>query len=258
MLTFNTLEFITLISHIFWPMVRILSFFSVTPIFHNKSFNKKNKILLSGIISWLVYPFLPEVHVILFSFFGLLLFLQQILIGIILGFVVQFLFVAINLSGEVISLQMGLSFAAIFNSNMHIGNSIISRLLNILTLLFFLILNAHLHFLAILINSFYTFPIDSYLLNTEIFLVLLKFSSYFFLSGMIFVLPVLIILLMISFIMSFLNRFSPQISIFSIGFPLNLLVGILMLYFLIPNILPFFENLLHDLILFITDTLLMM
>lgn len=256
MLTFNTLEILTLISNFFWPMVRILSFFSVAPIFNHVLFNKKNKILLSGMISWLIYPFLPEIHTILFSFLGLTLFFQQIVIGIVLGFVVQFLFFTISLAGEVISLQMGLSFATIFNNNMHVGDSIISRLLNILAIFFFLAINAHLQLISVLINSFYSVPIDSSFLNTDVLLVLLKFSSYFFLNGMLFVLPVVIILLALSFIMSFLNRFSPQISIFSIGFPLNLLVGMLILYFFIPNIFPFFENLFNDLLIFITDSLL--
>ncbi|WP_425619705.1 flagellar biosynthetic protein FliR [Buchnera aphidicola] len=251
MLTFNSFELMQLISNFFWPMVRILSFLSVLPIFNNTIFNKKNKIILSGIISWLISPFLPEVHIILFSFMGLLLFFQQILIGVVLGFIAQFIFITIDLAGEFISLQMGLSFATIFNSHIHIGNSIISRLLNILTLFIFLACNTHLHLISILIDSFYSMPIDTYVLNANIFFVLLKFSSYFFVNGIILILPIVIILLVLSCMMSILNRLSPQISIFSIGLPLNLFFGIFILYFLIPNILPFLENLIHETIVFI-------
>jgi len=256
MLTFNSLQLITLISNFFWPMVRILSFFSTAPVFSDKLINKKNKIFLSGIISWLISPFLPEVHTELFSCFGLLLFLQQILIGIVLGFTAQLLFATVNLAGEIIGLQMGLSFATFFNSNSHIGTSIISRLLNVLTIFFFLVLNTHLYLISILIDSFHSMPVDSYLLNINIFFILLKFSSYIFLNSILFVLPVIIILLTLSIVMSLLNRLSPQISIFSIGFPLNLLVGILFLYFLIPIIFPFFEKILNELIFFINHVFL--
>ncbi|QCI17496.1 flagellar biosynthetic protein FliR [Buchnera aphidicola (Acyrthosiphon lactucae)] len=258
MLTFNSLQLITLISNFFWPMVRILSFFSAVPIFNDKLVNRKNKIFLSGIISWLVSPFLPEVHTELFSYFGFLLFLQQILIGFVLGFTAQLLFITINLSGEIIGLQMGLSFATFFNNNTHIGTSVISRLLNTLTLFFFLILNTHLYLISILIDSFYSMPIDSYFLNANIFFILLKFSSYIFLNSVLFVFPIMIFLLSLSVIMSLLNRLSPQISIFSIGFPLNLLLGILVLYFLIPIIFPFFEKISNDLMFFITSTFLRM
>jgi len=233
-------------------MVRILSFISVVPILNHKLINKKNKIVLSCIISWLVSPFLPEVHTVLFSCFGFLSLIQQILIGIVLGFTAQFLFVTVNLAGEIIGLQMGLSFATFFNNNNHLGTSIISRLLNVLTLFFFLVLNIHLYLISILIDSFYSMPIDGYDLNMNIFFILLKFSGNIFLNGILLVLPIMIVLLAISFIMSLLNRLSPQISIFSIGFSLNLLVGIIVLYSLISIIFPFLEKLLHELMFFIS------
>ncbi|AEO08448.1 flagellar biosynthetic protein FliR [Buchnera aphidicola str. Ak (Acyrthosiphon kondoi)] len=253
MLTFNNLQLITLIGNFFWPMVRILAFFSAAPIFNDKLINRKNKIVLSAIISSLISPFLPEVHTALFSYFGFLLLFQQILIGIVLGFTAQFLFVTVNLAGEIIGLQMGLSFATFFNSNIHIGTSIISRLLNVLTLFFFLILNAHLYLITILINSFHSIPIDGYFLNVNIFFILLKFSGSIFLNSILFVLPVMIVLLSLGFIMSLMNRLSPQISIFSIGFSLNLLVGILTLYFLMPIVFPIFKKILSDLMFFITS-----
>jgi len=237
-------------------MVRILSFFSAAPIFNDTLINKKNKIVLSGMISWLVFPFLPEIHTELFSYFGFLLLLQQILIGIVLGFTAQLLFVTVNLAGEIIGLQMGLSFATFFNSSSHIGTSIISRLLNIFSLLFFLVFNIHLYLISILIDSFYSMPIDSYFLNVSIFFILLKFVSCIFLNSILFVLPIIIILLSISFVMSLLNRLSPQISIFSIGFPLNLIVGILVLYFLVPVMLPFLKKILNDLTIFINNNFL--
>lgn len=227
-------------------------FFSTAPIFNDKLINRKNKIFLSGIISWLIFPFLPEVHTILFSYFGILVLFQQILIGIVLGFTAQFLFVTVNLSGEIVGLQMGLSFATFFN-NSRMGTSIISRLLNIFVLFFFLVFNTHLYLISILINSFDSMPIDSYFLNKNVFLSLLSFSSHIFLNSILFILPVMIVLLTIGFIMSLLNRLSPQISIFSIGFPLNLLIGILVLYSLISFMLPFFKTLLYELIFFISN-----
>lgn len=256
MFTFNSLEFITLISNFFWPMVRILAFFSTAPVFDNKIFNRKNKILLSAIISFLISSYLPNVHIFLFSYIGLLLFLQQILIGVFLGFTSQFLFVTLNLAGEIIGLQMGLSFATFFNNSNHIGISIISRLLNILTLFFFLSVNAHLYLISVLIDSFYSMPIENYFFNINLFFVLLKFSSHIFLNSIIFVLPVIIVLLALSFSMSLLNRLCPQISIFTIGFPLNLLVGMLILYSLISISFPFFEKLLNELYLFISQSFL--
>ncbi|AYN24425.1 flagellar biosynthetic protein FliR [Buchnera aphidicola] len=252
MLTFNSLELAVLISNFFWPLVRILAFFSTAPIFNNQNVNKKIKIILSILISFLIEPFLPKVQIELFSIMGLFLLFQQILIGIVLGLTCQFLFAVFNLSGEIISLQMGLSFANFFNANRYIGTSIISRWLNVLTLFFFLTLNTHLYLIFMLIDSFYRIPIDVNFLNSNIFFILLNFSSNIFLNGVMFVLPIMIFLLLSTLIMGILNRLSPQLSIFSIGFPLNLLIGMLILYYLMSISFPFFKNLLNQLISFMS------
>lgn len=252
MITVNDFQLIILISNFFWPLVRILSFFSVVPIFNNKLFNKKSKIILSLMVSFLISPFLPETRITLFSYLGFLLLFQQMLIGIFLGFIVQLLITAINLSGEIIGLQMGLSFAVFFN-NSYIGTSVVSRFFNILILFFFLSLNVHLYFISVLIDSFYAMPINSYILNVNVFYALLMFSSHIFIDSISFILPIMIVLSTINSIMSILNRLSPQISIFSIGFPINLLSGITILYFLIPVSFSFFEKLLHEFTGFISQ-----
>jgi len=51
----------------------------------------------------------------LFSLNGLWLALRQLVIGVAMGFSIQFMFVAVRIAGEVIGLQMGLSFATFFD-----------------------------------------------------------------------------------------------------------------------------------------------
>lgn len=256
MLTFNNLPLITIIGNFFWPFVRILAFFSTVPVFNDQHINKNTKIILSVLISWVIFPFLPKVNIELFSFTGLLLLVEQIIIGLAFGFACQFLFATINFAGELIGLQMGLSFATFFHSNNNIGISIISRLLNILMLSFFLSINAHLYLLSILIHSFYSIPIHVICLNSNIFFILLKFSSSIFSNSIMFILPIMIFLLLSNVIMSIVNRLSPQISIFSIGFPLNLLIGIITLYYFTSISFPIFNNTLNQLIMFLSDTFL--
>ncbi|ALD15047.1 flagellar biosynthesis protein FliR [Buchnera aphidicola (Aphis glycines)] len=256
MLTFNNLQLITIISNFFCPLVRILAFFSIAPIFNDYHINRSTKIVLSILISWVIFPFLPQIKTELFSLSGLLLLLEQILIGITLGFTCQFLFATINFSGELIGLQMGLSFATFFNANNNIGISVISRLLNILMLSFFLSIDAHLYLISILIDSFYSIPINIIFFDNSIFLNVLIFASNIFLNSIMLIFPIMIFLLLSSLIMSILNRLSPQISIFSIGFPLNLLIGISMLYYLVFISFPIFNHLFNQLTLFLSNTFL--
>ncbi|MDE5285990.1 MAG: flagellar biosynthetic protein FliR, partial [Buchnera aphidicola] len=89
------------------------------------------------------------------------------------------------------------------------------------------------------------------ILHANIFLILLEFSSFIFIKSIILVLPIITILLLINIIMSILNRLSPQISIFSVGFSINLLVGIFLLSYFISIILPSFEDLFYKISVFV-------
>ncbi|CAL4318677.1 flagellar biosynthetic protein FliR [Buchnera aphidicola] len=253
MFHFNIIDIMTLTSYFFLPLVRILAFLSISPIFNEKIVNNKIKFILAACITFLIAPFLPKIHLSLFSSVGLILFLHQILIGCALGFIIQFLFITANLAGEIISLQIGLSFATFFDMNTHLGTSIISRLLNIYVLFFFLALNGHLQVINILVNSFYAIPIDENYLYANIFLIILKFSGYIFIHGITLSLPIIIFLLALNIVMGIINRLSPQISIFSMGLSLNLLIGISLLYNLIMSIFPFLKNIFNELMLFIGD-----
>ncbi|CAL4318720.1 Flagellar biosynthetic protein FliR [Buchnera aphidicola (Eriosoma lanigerum)] len=243
MLTINSIEFFHLLNNIFLPFVRILSLFLTAPIFNERVVFSKIKIIISIFFSFLITPFLPDIHIDFFSSNFLLIFIQQMIIGIFLGFSVQIIFSAANMAGEIISTQIGLSFSNYFDINTRNNSSSITRLLNILFLFLFLSFNGHLWILSILFDSFYRIPIDYFFLNVKVFLLLIHFSSFLFVISLKLSFPIIILILILNCIMAFLNRISPQISIFSIGFPIILLLGIFLLYFLIPFLAPFFQNL---------------
>ncbi|MBZ2279397.1 flagellar biosynthetic protein FliR, partial [Buchnera aphidicola] len=121
MITFNSMYLMTVISHFFWPFLRISAFFFTVPFFNDKIIYRKYRIILSALVSWLILPFLPDVKIFLFSSLGFYLLFQQILIGIFLGLIFQLLFSVINISGEFISLQMGLSFSTFLDFYSHIS-----------------------------------------------------------------------------------------------------------------------------------------
>ncbi len=100
-------QWLNLLSMGFWPFLRIMALISTAPILSERSISKKVKIGLALMITWIVAPTLPMSGVTIFSPSGFWLAAQQILIGIMLGFTMQFAFAAIRTAGEIIGLQMG-------------------------------------------------------------------------------------------------------------------------------------------------------
>ncbi|CAI0751021.1 Flagellar biosynthetic protein fliR [Serratia quinivorans] len=243
MLTFDSAQFGVWLSQYFWPLLRILALISTAPVFSEKQISKKVKIGLGGLIVILVAPGLPISTVPIFSAAGLWLAAQQILIGVALGLTMQFAFAAIRLAGEVIGMQMGLSFATFFDPSGGPNTPVLARLLNLLAMLLFLSFNGHLWLISLLVDSFHTLPVQAEPLNGNGFLALTQAGSLIFINGLMLALPLICLLLTLNMALGLLNRMTPQLSVFVIGFPVTMTIGIMTIGMMMPMLAPFCEHL---------------
>ena len=236
-------QWISWISLYFWPLLRVLALITTAPILSEKSVPKRVKLGLGVLITIVIAPSLPVVEVPLFSAHALWLALQQILIGIALGFTMQFAFAAIRTSGEIIGLQMGLSFATFVDPASHLNMPVLARLIDMLAMLLFLTLNGHLWLISMLVDTFHTLPIGDNPVNSNAFLALTRAAGLIFLNGLMLALPIITLLLTVNLALGLLNRMAPQLSVFVIGFPVTLTVGMILMGLLMPLIAPFCEHL---------------
>lgn len=118
----------------------------------------------------------------------------QILIGVALGFTMQFAFAAVRTAGEIIGLQMGLSFATFVDPASHLNMPVLARIMDMLALLLFLTFNGHLWLISLLVDTFHTLPIGGEPLNSNAFLALTKAGSLIFLNGLMLALPLITLL----------------------------------------------------------------
>ena len=132
------------LSMYFWPLLRVLALISTAPILSERTVPKRVKLGLGLVITFVIAPSLPANDVTIFSANALWLALQQILIGIALGFTMQFAFAAIRTAGELIGLQMGLSFATFFDPASNLNMPVLARFMDLLALLLFLTFDGHL------------------------------------------------------------------------------------------------------------------
>lgn len=237
----------------FWPLLRVLALISTAPILSEKSVPKRVKVGLGIIITFIIAPSLPATDVTLFSPNALWLALQQILIGIALGFTMQFAFAAVRTAGEIIGLQMGLSFATFVDPGSHLSMPVLARIMDMLAMLLFLVFNGHLWLISMLVDTFHTLPIGGQPLNSNAFMALARAGGLIFLNGLMLALPIITLLLTINLALGMLNRMAPQLSVFVIGFPITLTVGIILMAALMPLIAPFCEHLFSEIFDLLAD-----
>jgi flagellar biosynthetic protein FliR len=235
-----------LISYI-WPLTRILGLIMVAPVFGHSSVPRRVKIGLGVFIALIIAPTLPPMpDVGLGSWQGLFILVQQLLIGMAMGFIMRIVFAAVEAAGEIVGLQMGLGFASFFDPQSAAQTLVISQFFNLLAALLFLAVNAHLLLLGILVESFRSLPISPQPLSAAGFYSVATYGSVVFSVGLQLALPLIAILLMTNLSLGILTRSAPQLNIFAIGFPITLGVGLIALDITLPYFTPQFEHMFRN------------
>ncbi|MCY1165895.1 MULTISPECIES: flagellar biosynthetic protein FliR [Polaromonas] len=223
-----------------WPFVRILALISTSPVFGEKSVPRRAKVGLAALLAIAIAPTLGALPAVpLVSAGGIWILIQQVLIGVAMGFSMRLVFTIVQAAGEYTGLQMGLSFASFFDPTSGGNTMVVSRLLNVMAILIFLAVDGHLALITTLAESFHTLPIADTPLAASGWFLLVASANQIFVGGLMLALPLIATLLTLNLAMGILNRVSPQFSIFAVGFPITLLAGLAMLQMLMQYLAPF-------------------
>src|SRR5690606_30236391 len=128
-----------------WPWLRVSAMLLAAPVFSNIQIPPRIHILLGLALTVAVMPAVgPTPAVEPLSFPALLIAIQQVLIGLAVGFLLALAFNAAAVAGESISLSMGLGFATMVDPQGGASLPIVSQFLQIVATLMFLALGGHL------------------------------------------------------------------------------------------------------------------
>jgi flagellar biosynthetic protein FliR len=221
----------------FWPFCRIGAFLLAAPLLGHTSVPARVKIALAVLLSVLLGPTLPPLPAVPpFSWPGLGIMLEQMLIGLAIGMVMRVTLAATQTAGDIIGLQMGLGFATFFSPDTGTNSMVLSRLLYMIALLMFLAFDGHLLELELLAGTFASLPVGLLRLDPSAWEMLARYGSTVFASGLLLAMPLVAALLIINLAMGILNRSAPQLTVFSVGFPLSLSVGLALLTVLMGDL----------------------
>ena len=216
------------VSPVLWPFLRILAVFTSAPVLSSRAFPVRAKIGLAFFVAFAAQPSLPDQAVI--SIVGpdaLGAVVQQIGVGLAIGFTVRLVLAAFELAGQVVGFQMGLGFAAFFDPSSSAQSSAMGRFYANLAALLFVVLNGHLLLIMAVVHSFTAFPLDQNFLQAAATMQLHTLGAKLFSSAFWISLPVVAMLMFANLALGIVSRVAPQMNIYAIGFPVTLLVGLL-------------------------------
>ena len=235
MLTFTDTQVLAWITPLLWPFLRVLALFSALPVFAQRGVPARVRVALAFLIAFCAQASLPPMPVLaLDSAPALLAVVQQLLIGLSLGFAVRIVFSAVEFAGELIGLQMGLNFAGFFNPMTGGEATATSRFFGISVSWLFIVINGHLLLIAAVIQSFHAFPAGP---EPFAFLRAVQpevWGAEIFRLGLWIALPLVAMLLFVNLVLGIVSRVAQQMNVFAIGFPITLGVGLLGVLLTLP------------------------
>ncbi len=224
----------------FWAFLqvfaRVSALFVSAPVFGASEVPAQVKIGLSGVLSLVLLPLVKAsvTASVPGTVFGMAeVMLGQALIGLLIGFVVSLLFVAVRMGGALIDYQMGFTQAATFNPQFNESVAPISSFQYRYAMVLYLIANGHWLLLASLERSFVKLPV-SQISVTGLTSSFTDITFQMLLAGLQIAAPAAAVLMVTDIVFAFLNRAMPSMQVFYVGMPLKVLVGFVVVIAALP------------------------
>jgi len=235
------------------PMFRIAALLMTMPAIGTTLVPTRVRLYLALAITVVVAPALPPMPAVnALDLSALLLIAQQIIIGAAMGLSLQLFFQAFVIAGQIVGIQMGMGFASMIDPVNGVSVAVIGQFFTMLVTLLFFAMNGHLVVIETLIESFTTLPVGEGLLTANLWQLVLRLG-WVMGAALVLVLPAITALLVVNIAMGVMTRAAPQLNIFSIGFPLTLVLGMGILWISLGDILNQYQPLAVDALQLLRD-----
>jgi len=218
-----------------WPFLRISALLVAAPLFGARTVPVRVRVGLAVVLAFLIAPLYPAPTAVEpFSAAGVVAAGREILIGLGIGFLVQMMFAALAMAGEVVALSTGLAFATMVDPDRGGSVPLVGQYFVIFATLLFLAFDGHLALLTLLLQSFEPLPSGGAGLGANGWWELVAWGSDMYRGAVLVALPAAAALLLANVAMGLVARSAPQLNIFAVGFPVTLLLGLVFLMLGLP------------------------
>lgn len=161
--------------------------------------------------------------------------IQEVLLGLAIGYVSQLFFSAIEMAGVFADVQAGFSMAQLFDSSLGVQASYLGRIYYWISLAIYFLTDMHHQMIKTVAYSFEMIPVQTPYLNVEVEGILRIFALVFEIALNL-AAPLIIVALMTEILLGILSRTVPQINVLILSMPLKVLVVVSFLLAFLPTL----------------------
>ncbi|KAF2956480.1 flagellar biosynthetic protein FliR [Marinitoga sp. 38H-ov] len=213
-----------------WSLIffRIAGLTVSAPIIGSRSIPRSLKVFFSIFISWISLPLINLTIPDLPIFYLIILMILNFFLGILIGLISYIPVAAIQFAGQFFAFQMGFAMAGIFDPISGEESPIIGQLSFLIGIFAFLTMKLHILLFQVIINSFNSIPLI-FSFKIQFFPEIVSTFGKIFEIGAQLAIPMSAFMLAVNISLGIISRMIPQINVFIVGLPLNILVGTLIL-----------------------------
>ncbi len=212
-------------------LARVAAVFAGIPIFSGNQVPPQIRFGVAVLFALLTYPvvkdYLPQQSLTPLALAVVIG--ADIILGLIVGFLAQLIFMAAEFAGSLIGYKMGFAAANVFDPVNQQQVALISRFQSIFAVLIFLSLDVHHLFLEALVSSFEMLPPGTLNLRGGAIPMLVEVTNHSLILSVKLVAPLLVLLILSSLILGVMSRVFPQLNVFMLSFPLNIGLGFIVM-----------------------------
>lgn len=234
-MNFTSAELTAWIGSFLWPLFRVAAMVGAAPILGARVVPARIRLGLALAITLVIVPLLPAAPAVdPFSGTGIVITFNQLLIGLALGFSLRLVFSAVEIAGQIIGQLMGLGFASMIDPENGVQVPVVSQFYSICTILLFLVFNGHLLLIEMIADSFHMIPVSTEGIPRYGLRALADWGGQMFAGAVLVALPAICALLLVNLAFGVMMRSAPQLNIFAVGFPITLLIGMVIILVTLP------------------------
>lgn len=205
-----------------------------SPIFSSSVVPTKVKVFLSVVLGLAAYPLLSanlfqDLHLQLNIWTLAPVVAMELLVGLTIGFIANLPLHALTGGGLIMGQQMGLGFGLLYNPTIDDEADVIGQMLFFMAMVGFLLMGGHETLLLATLHSFERIPLGGFVMQPDVIALITGLILSSLEMALRLAAPLLAIVFLESVAMGFLSKTVPQLNILSLGFPLRILVGLLII-----------------------------
>lgn len=220
--------------------VRMTAFFVSAPFFSVRGVPNPFKIGLAFLMALISFAYVPAHGQIPLDLTFTLHVIKEALVGVILGFICELIFVAVQVAGGLMDMQMGLAMANVIDPRTGVYVPVTGNFKNILATLYFFSINGHHMLIRGIINSYQAIPLDAKWTafgSEQVLMTVVKVFADMFLSAFLIASPIVVALFLVDLSLGIIAKSVPQFNIFVVGIPIKLIASFLLLIVVMPAFL---------------------